>query len=97
MCTLVADFSLPEVLNPDVIIIPGGLGTEDLMQNPNCLTGLEKTHKVSQWTTSVCTGSLLLASAGLLKDKEATSHWTELERLRYFGSDPFIKTRSQSR
>lgn len=88
MCTLVADFSLHEVLNPDVVIIPGGWGTEDLMQDQAILNWIRQTHKVSRWTTSVCTGSLLLASAGLLQGMEATSHRSTIDQLSSFGAIP---------
>lgn len=91
MCTLMADFSLLEVPQPDVIVIPGGWGTEKLMKDPIIMDWIRKTHVASRWTTSVCTGSLLLASAGVLKDKEATSHWTTIDQLSSFGAIPTQK------
>jgi transcriptional regulator GlxA family with amidase domain len=58
------------------------------MTEPRMLDWLRAAHATSQWTTSVCTGSLLLAAAGILKGLEATTHWMSLERLAEFGARP---------
>lgn len=91
MCTLVADYSLSQVPQPDVIVIPGGWGTDELMKDQTVLDWIRKAHTTSQWTTSVCTGSMVLAAAGLLKGKEATTHWTALGELESLGAIPIQK------
>jgi transcriptional regulator GlxA family with amidase domain len=88
MLTLTAEASLAEVPEPAVIVVPGGLGTRDLMTDKQVLGWIRRTHASSQWTTSVCTGSLLLAAAGILDGLEATTHWLELETLRRYGARP---------
>ena len=72
--TLVADEPLSAVPHPEVIMVPGGFGTRPLMSPNPLLDWIRTAHESSQWTTSVCTGSLLLAAAGVLKGLEATTH-----------------------
>ncbi|MCO5555535.1 hypothetical protein L7F22_009080 [Adiantum nelumboides] len=70
--------------HPDVIVVPGGFGTRSLIHDRPILDWLRQAHETSIFTTSVCTGSLLLAAAGILQGLEATTHWNaynELERL----------------
>ena len=55
------------------------------------LEWLREAHETSTWTTSVCTGSLVLAAAGLLEGKRATSHWLALEKLRELGAEPTLE------
>jgi putative intracellular protease/amidase len=85
---LVADESLAAIPHPEVVLVPGGFGTRSLMTEPRLLDWLRAAHETSQWTTSVCTGSLLLAAAGILRGLEATTHWMSLERLAEFGARP---------
>ncbi len=85
---LVADKGLDEVRAPDVILVPGGPGQAGQMENPVLLDWLRATSATSMWTTSVCTGSLLLAAAGLLEGRRATSHWAVLDGLAAFGARP---------
>ena len=88
MLALEATARLEDLPQPDVIVVPGGFGTRDLLGDKRMLDWIRTAHETSAWTTSVCTGSLLLAAAGILDGLRATSHWTELETLREFGATP---------
>jgi putative intracellular protease/amidase len=88
MLALIADGTLDELTDPEVIVVPGGYGTRALMHDDAMLDWLRAAHESSQWTTSVCTGSLLLAAAGILEGLEATSHWLVLDMLREYGATP---------
>ena len=85
---MVAEHSLDEVARPEVVVVPGGFGTRALLTDETVLGWLRRAHESSEWTTSVCTGSLLLGAAGILDGLEATTHWLELETLRQFGARP---------
>ncbi|MFI8195089.1 DJ-1/PfpI family protein [Streptomyces sp. NPDC085942] len=85
---LVAEKTLAEVPSPHVVIVPGGPGQNDQMENEALLGWLRSADAATTWTTSVCTGSLLLAAAGLLAGRRATSHWLALEALKEFGAEP---------
>jgi transcriptional regulator GlxA family with amidase domain len=88
MLTLHADRGLDEVPDPEVIVVPGGYGTRALMHDAEMLNWLRRAHNSSTWTTSVCTGSLLLAAAGILDGLEATTHWSVMDVLRDYGVRP---------
>ncbi|HEU4737368.1 MAG TPA: DJ-1/PfpI family protein [Solirubrobacterales bacterium] len=83
-----ADYSLDEVGEADLVLVPGGEGNRPLLTDEAVLSWLRRIDATSKWTTSVCTGSLVLGAAGLLEGKRATSHWLFLEQLREFGADP---------
>ncbi|WP_406175995.1 DJ-1/PfpI family protein [Streptomyces sp. NBC_00996] len=85
---LMADKALAEVPHPDVVVVPGGPGQSALMENEVLLDWLRAADQTSTWTTSVCTGSLLLAAAGLLDSRRATSHWLALDFLKQYGAEP---------
>ncbi|MFF3662382.1 DJ-1/PfpI family protein [Streptomyces olivochromogenes] len=85
---LTADRTLAEVPHPDIVVVPGGPGQTPQMDNPVLLDWLRAADATSTWTTSVCTGSLLLAAAGLLGGRRATSHWLALDHLERFGAEP---------
>ncbi len=83
-----ADFSLDEVTSADVLVVPGGFATVELEKDEKLLEWIRAIDATTTWTTSVCTGSMLLAAAGLLEGKEATSHWFSLDRLKEYGAIP---------
>jgi transcriptional regulator GlxA family with amidase domain len=85
---LVAGAAYEDVPAPDVILVPGGFGTRALLEDERILNWLRTAHETSEWTTSVCTGSLLLGAAGILDGLEATTHWLELDTLAQFGAIP---------
>lgn len=85
---LVADHTLDQVRSPDLVLVPGGKGTRPLMHDEELLQWLRDVDLTTKWTTSVCTGSLLLGAAGLLEGKRATGNWLVLDALRQFGADP---------
>ncbi|WP_055693632.1 DJ-1/PfpI family protein [Streptomyces prasinopilosus] len=85
---LVADRAFEEVPAPDVVVVPGGPGQSARMDDEALLGWLRTASATSTWTTSVCTGSLLLAAAGLLEGRRATSHWLALDSLAAFGAEP---------
>jgi putative intracellular protease/amidase len=85
---LVADKSIDEVTSADVLVVPGGFATRELEHNERLLEWIRAIDATTTWTTSVCTGSMLLAAAGLLEGKEATTHWASLDRLKEYGAIP---------
>ena len=85
---ITADKTLEEVPDPDVVVVPGGPGQTPQMENEALLEWLRAADATSTWTTSVCTGSLLLAAAGLLRGRRATSHWLALDHLKRYGAEP---------
>ena len=72
----------------DVICVPGGYGTDDLLSDDEVLGFLRKQAEGTRYITSVCTGSLVLGAAGLLKGYRATTHWSAVEALPHFGATP---------
>jgi putative intracellular protease/amidase len=86
--SMVADHALTDVPSPEILLVPGGFGTRRLLDDAVHLDWIRAAHETSQWTTSVCTGSLLLGGAGVLQGLRATSHWLLLDRLAEFGAKP---------
>jgi transcriptional regulator GlxA family with amidase domain len=84
---LEADHSLEDVASPDVVLVPGGIGNRPLLEDEDVLSWLRAVDAGTRWTTSVCTGSLVLAAAGLLEGRRATTHWLYLDRLRELGAE----------
>jgi putative intracellular protease/amidase len=84
---LVADATLDELANPEIVVVPGGPGQAALMADGPLHEWLRTVHETSTWTTSVCTGSLVLAAAGLLTGKRATSNWQAIDELRALGAN----------
>ncbi len=88
MLTLVAERSIRDVPSTDIVLVPGGPGEVAARAGGPVLEWLRAVHATSTWTTAVCTGSLILAAAGLLDGKRATSHWLALEKLGEMGAEP---------
>lgn len=85
---LVAEATLAQFPRPAVVVVPGGPGQADQMADGPVHDWLRSADQASTWTTSVCTGSLVLAAAGLLRGRQATSHWLALDQLAAFGATP---------
>ncbi len=83
-----ATHSLAETPTPDLILVPGGPSTPVHARDEVLLDWLRQAHRTASWTTSVCSGSVILAAAGLLKGRRATSHWLALPLLKGFGATP---------
>src|SRR5919106_1970702 len=80
--------SIAEVPSPDVVLVPGGEGNRPLMRDEPVLSWLRSAHEASRFTTSVCTGALVLGATGILDGLRATTHWAYLEHLERFGAQP---------
>ncbi|MGH7800130.1 MAG: DJ-1/PfpI family protein [Thermodesulfobacteriota bacterium] len=86
--SLMADFKLPDIPHPDIVVIPGGTkGTMVASKDEGILTWIRNAHKSSKWTTSVCTGALILGAAGILQGLKATTHWYARDHLSQFGAE----------
>jgi putative intracellular protease/amidase len=88
MLSLYAEAALEDFANPDILVVPGGFGTRVLMKDERMLDWVRQVHETSEWTTSVCTGSLVLGAAGLLDGLEATTHWCSMDLLESLGARP---------
>lgn len=85
--TLIADYGLDDVVDPDVLVVPGGPGTRALLDDADVLSWIRAVHTTSRWTASVCTGALLLGAAGVLAGLGATTHWAAQESLANYGAE----------
>jgi transcriptional regulator GlxA family with amidase domain len=88
MLALTADACIADVPGPDVVLVPGGPGRMALMDGGPVHEWLRQAHMTSTWTASVCTGSLILAAAGLLEGRRATTHWAAMDELGSLGAVP---------
>jgi len=79
------DATFEEVPHPDVLVFPGGVGTRTLQHDERVLEWVRTVHEGTVWTTSVCTGSIVLAAAGLLTGLTATTHWSTYADLEAYG------------
>jgi transcriptional regulator GlxA family with amidase domain len=84
---LLVDRTLDEVTEADLVLVPGGIGSDALLENEAVLSWLREIDTVTKWTISVCTGALLLGAAGLLQGKRATSNWLALDELPKYGAE----------
>jgi putative intracellular protease/amidase len=81
MLAVSVERSLADVPDPDVILVPGGIGSRTAMHDEALLDWVRAAHEGSRYTTSVCTGALVLSAAGILDGLEATTHWACLDQL----------------
>jgi len=88
-----ATHSFDETPDPDIIVIPGGFSSLEHARDEKVLDWVRRAHQSSTWTASVCSGSVILAAAGLLEGKPATSHWAAVQLLRTFGAQPITDQR----
>jgi putative intracellular protease/amidase len=91
MLSLHVETAIEDFAEPDILVFPGGFGTRVLMKDERMLDWVRHVHEGTQWTTSVCTGSLVLGAAGLLNGLEATTHWAALPVLERLGAKPTSK------
>lgn len=89
MLRMQIDATFAEVTTPDVLLVPGGIITRTLAHaGEPIVEWIRAAHPSTTWTTSVCTGALLLGAAGLLDGLEATTHWSAYDALAAFGATP---------
>lgn len=83
---VVASRSIADTNSTDILVVPGGPGSRDVQGRLPLINWIRDVHETTQWTTSVCTGAILLGFAGLLEGIEATTHWAFLDSLGAFGA-----------
>jgi putative intracellular protease/amidase len=88
MLGLTATGSYADAAEPDILLVPGGVGTRALMEDEATLEWIRHAHAGSKYTTSVCTGALVLGAAGVLEGLEATTHWLYRPVLEQLGARP---------
>jgi transcriptional regulator GlxA family with amidase domain len=88
MLGLNAKLSYADAPAPDVLLVPGGIGSRTLMRHEPTLDWVRSVHQTSRFTTSVCTGALVLGAAGILDGLDATTHWASLDQLAKLGARP---------
>ena len=86
--TVTAQASFADFPDPDILLVPGGIITGTLVPHHPIVAWIAKAHQTTTWTTSVCTGALLLAGAGVLEGVDATTHWSSLDELARLGARP---------
>jgi transcriptional regulator GlxA family with amidase domain len=89
--TVSVERTLSELERPDIVLVPGGPGEVAARAGGAMLDWLRRADETSTWTTSVCTGSLVLGAAGLLQGRRATTHWLALEELAKLGAEPLAE------
>lgn len=82
-----AGYSIADVDRADVVVIPGGFGIDNILNNTQVIDWLTRIHETSRYTVSVCSGSLLLGAAGLLNRGKAATHWNRKEQLKSYGAN----------
>lgn len=86
--TVTAHAAFADVPAPDILLVPGGTITGTLVPHHPIVDWIARAHRTTTWTTSVCTGALLLAGAGVLAGVEATTHWAAMDELARLGAVP---------
>jgi transcriptional regulator GlxA family with amidase domain len=83
------EHTFDDVPHPDVLLVPGGFITRKIARDGGAIVDwVKQAHETTQWTTSVCTGSLILGAAGILEGKTATTHWGSYDHLAAYGATP---------
>lgn len=85
---LCADHAITDILTADILCVPGAGSATTLQHYPEILSWIRTIHHTTTWTTSVCTGSLILGAAGILQGFKATTHWAAMDRLPQWGAEP---------
>ena len=89
---LVADYEISEIEKADILLIPGSvIGFVREARKKNVKEWIKKIHQTTQWTVSVCSGSIILASTGLLDGLKASSHWAVIHLLEDYGAIPTLE------
>ena len=88
MLSIVATHTFAETPAPDIIVIPGGMADRHITPDDPVVAWIRAVHPTTTWTTSVCTGSIFLAHAGVLDGLDATTHWSSYGRLAALGAHP---------
>ena len=88
MLGIEADAAFEDLPDPEIVMVPGGISTDAFLDDERLVGWIRRAHETSEWTTSVCTGSLLLGAAGVLEGLEATSHWLDIQDLERYGARP---------
>lgn len=88
---LTAEYGIEDVSHADVLVIPGAGTATTLRDDPEILAWVRSIHQTTKWTTSVCTGSLILGASGILLGLYATTHWAVFDRLEAWGAKPTHK------
>jgi transcriptional regulator GlxA family with amidase domain len=88
---LTVDALVEDVPRPDVVVVPGGIGSREAMKDERLLDWVRTAHETTRYTTSVCTGSFVLGAAGLLEGLTATTHWSVLNELEPLGATPTME------
>ena len=83
---MIADYALADVAKPEILVVPGGPGADAMAGDGAVTDWLSHAHETTTWTTSVCTGALILDGAGVLKGLKATTHWRAMDDLAAFGA-----------
>jgi len=86
MLGIEATAAFEDLPDPEIVLVPGGTGTNDFLEDERLVGWIRGAHETSEWTTSVCTGSLLLGAAGLLDGEPATTHWCAYDQLAGYGA-----------
>ncbi len=96
MLGIEADAAFEDLPDPEIVLVPGGTGTDAFLDDERLVGWIRRAHETSEWTTSVCTGSLLLGAAGVLDGLEATCHWLDIDDLERYGARPTSRSSSST-